>query len=88
MPFSDEKKKLYFQSLHRGCKELDILLGSFAREELDVLEGSEVEEYKRLLDVADDKLFKWITGMEEVPREFDSQLMQRLIKFCHEKKKV
>ena len=40
------KKQIFFRRLHRGCKELDIILGSFIKKNINRLNSDEVEDWK------------------------------------------
>ncbi len=40
-------------STHRGCKEMDIILGKFAENNLDNLTSDEIAIFERLLSEAD-----------------------------------
>jgi len=73
------RRKLYFRSNHRGIKEMDIIFTKFAETVLPDLPGSDVEEYQRILELPDDKLFAWATGRETVPEEERSPLLDRLL---------
>lgn len=44
-------------STHRGCKEMDIILGQFAQNQLDKLSADEIVLYERILSTADDVLY-------------------------------
>ncbi len=52
------RKKLSYASTHRGCKEMDIILGNFARRHLDALSDNEIIAYSELLKLSDDSLYK------------------------------
>jgi antitoxin CptB len=73
------RRKLYFRSNHRGIKEMDIIFTKFAETVLPDLPDSDVEEYQRILELPDDKLFAWATRRETVPEEERSPLLDRLL---------
>ena len=58
---SDVKKKLLYMSTHRGCKEMDIILGEFAKSEINKLNQEEIIVYERLLMESDGVLFRVIS---------------------------
>lgn len=74
-----ERRKLYFRSNHRGIKEMDIIFTKFAETVLPDLPDADVEDYQRILELADDKLFAWATGRDSVPDELRSPLLDRLL---------
>lgn len=61
------RKKLIFRSEHRGTKEMDLLLGSFARRYVPDFSDAELYEYEDLLKENDPNLYNWITEKEEPP---------------------
>jgi antitoxin CptB len=75
------RKKLLYRSLNRGCRETDILLGSFARQELLKLSAAELEEFERFLDEYDGDIYKWLTGTAKLPAEYETSLGKKLLEF-------
>tara|TARA_B100000686_G_C16053779_1_gene601246 strand:+ start:315 stop:569 length:255 start_codon:yes stop_codon:yes gene_type:complete len=53
------KKKIIYRSTHRGSKEMDLLLGSFAKQNINNLNDSELNDLNDLLQFNDDILSKW-----------------------------
>ena len=49
----DFRKKLLFRSDHRGIKEMDIILGAFARDFLPTASENEVAAYADILNESD-----------------------------------
>ena len=52
------KKKIIYKSSYRGSKEMDILLGSFTKKYIDILDPLELSELIDLVEVEDEDLFK------------------------------
>ena len=52
-------KKLLFRSMHRGTKELDIILRNFAKKNLDSFSNADLNEFEEILNIPDDTLFSW-----------------------------
>ncbi len=44
------RKRLLFRSWHRGTREMDLLLGSFAERNLPGFSADQIELYERLLE--------------------------------------
>lgn len=63
-------KRLQFRSWHRGWKETDLILGSFADAMLAHLTPAQLTSYEQLLDEDDDIIWGWIIGKTETPAEF------------------
>lgn len=75
------RKKLLFRSCRRGMREIDILLGGFAKRHLDGLDDRQLARFETLLDHSDLDLFNWITGREQVPADLDHDVMKLIIEF-------
>jgi len=63
----DLRKKLIYQSWHRGMQENDLLLGAFAEAVLPTLVEAELKAYQNMLNHDDADLFAWITGQRPIP---------------------
>ena len=61
------RKRLIFRSEHRGTKEMDLLLGSFAKIHVPDFNEAELAEYEALLEENDPDLYNWITEQETPP---------------------
>ena len=75
------RKRLLFRSWHRGTKETDLLLGSFAEEHLAEMSEAQLACYEALLQENDAVLFDWITGRRAPPPERDSDVLRLLMDF-------
>ena len=76
-------RKLEYRSCHRGIREMDIVFGRFAEHVLEGLSDVELDDYERILELPDDKLFSWATGREQVPEELRSPLLDALLSLAH-----
>jgi len=75
------RKRLLFRSWHRGTKETDLLLGSFAERHLAGMSEAQLDRYEALLEENDAALFDWITGRVPPPGEHDSDVLRLLMDF-------
>jgi antitoxin CptB len=75
------RRRLLFRCRHRGIREMDLVLGPFADAHLARLSEADLDEIERWLEVPDQQIFAWVTGMEPVPAEFDTLLFRLLCKF-------
>ena len=64
-------KRLKHQSYYRGCKETDIILGLFARAQLDELSAEQVEIYSDLLDENDWDIYAWAQHKKPFDAKYD-----------------
>ncbi len=79
------KKNLFFQSGHRGCKELDIILGNFAKKFLMDFDSNSTLLYKELLNMPDNDIYNWITEYATPPKQFNHKLLKQIILFNKKK---
>lgn len=75
------RKRLLFRSWHRGTKEADLLLGSFAERHLCSFTPQQVDNYEALLGADDDDLLAWIGGRATPPAERESDVLRLLLAF-------
>lgn len=80
------KKKLLYSSTHRGCKEMDILLGSFVKEYLDNLSESELSAYTEILEFSDAVLYKFFTRKRKFDTEKNAAMLEKITNHCYGKK--
>ncbi|MCF8495315.1 MAG: succinate dehydrogenase assembly factor 2 [Alphaproteobacteria bacterium] len=73
-----KRKRLIFRSWHRGTREMDLLLGSFADQNVLEFSDKELDEYEALLQHNDPDLYGWITQETPPPSPADSPLMEKL----------
>ena len=72
------RKRLKFRSWHRGIKEADILLGSFADRFLSKMTAEQLDKYENLLREADSDIVAWITKDRPSPDHYDHDVMEML----------
>ena len=53
------KKKIIYRSMHRGTKEMDLLLGNFVKKHIDKLNDIELNDLAKLLFIEDEIIYKW-----------------------------
>lgn len=75
------RRKLLYRAQHRGFKEADLVIGSFAAAKLATLSEAQVDTFETLLEVPDQELFAWIIGRAPTPAEHDSDVMEMLRAF-------
>ena len=62
------KKKIIYRSTHRGTKEMDILLGSFAKTYIDEFGDQDLKDLEKLLYIDDEIMLE----------QHSSELMTRI----------
>ena len=53
------KKRLIYRSQYRGTKEMDKLIGSFVKLNIDKLSLIQLKELEKFLEIDDDTLYKF-----------------------------
>lgn len=75
------RKRLYYRSAYTGTKETDVLLGAFAARHLADLDEAQVDDYEKLLEIDDPRLYKWITAQETPPPDYDTPVLRMIQAF-------
>lgn len=75
------RKRLLWRATHRGNREMDLVLGGYARAHLATMGEAELDEFERLVSLEDPMLMGWVVGREAVPAEYDSGLARSILAF-------
>ena len=75
------RKRLLFRAWHRGTREADLILGSFAERHLAGFDEASLDDFAALLEVADAELFDWISGRASPLSEHDNEVTRLLLTF-------
>lgn len=71
----DRLKRLLYRSIYTGTKELDLVLGGFARAHLANLDAGQLDRFEALVDRDDPAMYQWIIGQEPPPPEFANDVL-------------
>jgi antitoxin CptB len=74
-------KQLLYQSCNRGCKETDLIIGEFAKQNLETMSDKELDIFLDLLNLADADIYDWYTKKRPVPKKNISEVMSNLLNF-------
>ena len=74
-------KRLIYRSNYTGTKETDILLGTFARRNLEGFDDAQLDAYEALIENSDPDLYMWISGRKPVPEAWSGPIMHLLQDF-------
>jgi antitoxin CptB len=75
------RRKLKFRASHRGFKEMDLYMESFADAHLAGYDAQALGEFEAILDTNDQTVYAWITGQEQAPVEQRSRVLDQLLAF-------
>ena len=53
------RKKIIYRSMHRGTKEMDLLLGNFVKKYVNEFSIAELNDLEKLLFTEDEIIYKW-----------------------------
>lgn len=74
-------KKLLYQSCNRGCKETDLIIGQFAKQNIEKMTDDELQIFEHILQQNDADLYDWYVKKKPVPEENLSTVMTQILKF-------
>jgi antitoxin CptB len=58
------RKRALYRALHRGTKELDLILGHYAKEHVPGMDEARLTLFEHLLSLPDADIDQWIRGHE------------------------
>ncbi len=65
----NRRKRLIFRSWHRGTREMDLIMGSFADKQVGGFDEAQLSAYETLLEIPDPDLYDWFIGKPVPPDE-------------------
>ncbi len=74
-------KKLLYQSCNRGCKETDLIIGRFAKENLAKMTNEELDSFSELLQFSDADIYDWYTKKKSLPKDRSNSVIVKLLNF-------
>jgi antitoxin CptB len=75
------RKRLLYRAWHRGTREADLTLGSFAEARLAGFDAAHLDQFEALLECPDADLFDWINRFAAPPPEYDTEVTRLLLDF-------
>ena len=75
----NKRKRLSFRAWHRGTREMDLLMGSFADRNLANFGEKELVEFEEILCQNDPDVYDWVSGQKLVPEERKSSVLDLLL---------
>ena len=74
----NRRKRMLYRCKQRGLLELDMLLGTWATENIFDLSTDELNDFESIIKQENPDLQNWILQHEEVPKELDNGIMKTL----------
>ncbi len=75
------RRRLLWRAMHRGIREMDLILGGFAAARIETMSDDELNHLEAIIDIPDQLLFAWATGQAPVPEPQRSILLQDMFDF-------
>ena len=73
------KKRLIYQSQHRGMKEMDLALGRFVKQHIHEMNEEEVLQLEWLLSFPDHVIYGWFFQNDPLPEGAPQKLVQKIL---------
>tara|TARA_B100001057_G_C22440544_1_gene791006 strand:- start:39 stop:302 length:264 start_codon:yes stop_codon:yes gene_type:complete len=70
------KKRLIYRSLYRGTKEMDKLIGSFVKTNIDDFDLLNLKELEKFLNIDDDRLYKFYNNEIDTLENIDPNFIK------------
>jgi antitoxin CptB len=75
------RKRLAWRASRRGIKEMDLIVGGFATQNLATMTPQELVVFEGLLEIPDQQLLSWVTNQESVPKEMAHPMLLAMLAF-------
>jgi antitoxin CptB len=75
------RRRILFRCWHRGIREMDLVFGQFAENEIANLSEAELDEFEAIMAEEDNDLVRWVMGTWPVPERFQTPMFARIAAF-------
>ncbi|MGE7370980.1 succinate dehydrogenase assembly factor 2 [Neorhizobium sp. NPDC001467] len=75
------RRRILYRCWHRGIREMDLVFGQFAEEQISSLSDAELDAFEIIMAEEDADLNSWITGSVPVPERYRTPLFERLASY-------
>ena len=72
------RRRILYRCWHRGIREMDLVFGEFAENNISELSDAELDEFETIMAEEDQDLNRWITGADPVPEHLPKMMFARL----------
>ena len=74
------RKRLIYRAWHRGTREMDMLIGGFAKSHVPEFSSDELSEFENILNMPDQDLYDWYSGRKQIPENQSGHVMKKFLK--------
>lgn len=75
------RKRLLYRAWHRGMREMDYVLGTYANAAIADMDEEGLAEFEMLMQVPDPDMYKWLSGTAEAPPNWDTKTVRQIRSF-------
>lgn len=75
------RKRLIYRSQHRGTKELDLLIGTFALHNVPAMSSRQLDLFEALLEIPEPRLYAWLVGREQPAGDERNEVIDLLLNY-------
>ncbi|WP_377298693.1 succinate dehydrogenase assembly factor 2 [Rhizobium sp. SGZ-381] len=75
------RRRILYRCWHRGIREMDLVFGEFAENNISQLSDAELDEFEAIMAEEDQDLNRWITGADPVPAHLQTPMFTRLMAY-------
>ncbi|MGN7293645.1 succinate dehydrogenase assembly factor 2 [Rhizobium sp. SAFR-030] len=72
------RRRILYRCWHRGIREMDLVFGQFAENEIALLSEAELDALETVMAEEDQDLNSWITGAEPLPEHMQTEMFARI----------
>lgn len=72
------RRRILYRCWHRGIREMDLVFGQFAENEIALLSEAELDALETVMAEEDQDLNSWITGAEPLPEHMRTEMFARI----------
>ena len=78
-------KQIIYRSTHRGTKEMDLLLVSFTKKYVNILNDEDIICLSNLIDIDDENLYKYNQGLKTTVKINENKVTKLFRGFVYKK---
>jgi len=75
------RRRILYRCWHRGIREMDLVLGQFAEENIADLSDEQLDELEIIMNEEDQDLVQMVTGAQAIPEKFQTPLFETIISY-------
>lgn len=75
------RKRLLWRAMHRGTREMDLLLGGYARAHLESMSDGDLDQLEAVVATPDPDIMSWMMGESAVPAANDTPVLRAVLAF-------